>query len=116
MLCAKGSIRMRRLYLDCDGVLADFDSHFEELFGMNSQYYEDTHGAKALWTSIIGSGEFFYDLPLMQDAMELVSELKAYRPIILTGVPVGGWAVLQKLKWKDKYFPDIPMITCRSRE
>jgi hypothetical protein len=30
----------RRLFLDCDGVLADFDASFEERFGMKPRAFE----------------------------------------------------------------------------
>jgi hypothetical protein len=33
----------RRIYVDCDGVLADFDTHFEDHIGLKSSHYESTH-------------------------------------------------------------------------
>ena len=39
----------RRIYVDCDGVLADFDTHFEDHIGLKSSHYESTHGSKRFW-------------------------------------------------------------------
>jgi hypothetical protein len=104
-----------RLYLDCDGVLADFDTGFLEKFGCNSQEFEDAHGAKEFWKTIKQDLNFFGTLPLMDGALELYSAVKHLRPLILTGCPFGNWAEHQKFGWRDKHFPGVPMITCLSR-
>lgn len=106
---------MRRIYLDCDGVLADFDSGFEQSVGINASYYEDTKGSKAFWLKIRSIDNFFENLPLMGDARVLFNAVEHLRPVILTGCPFGGWAEPQKLRWRDKHFPGIPMVTCMSR-
>jgi len=106
---------MTQLFLDCDGVLADFDTGFQELTGMQGQDYEDKHGSKAFWKLIQDSQSYFEKLPLMPDAMELYEAVKHLRPIILTGTPRGDWAAPQKMRWRDKRFPGVPMVTCLSR-
>ena len=105
----------KQLFLDCDGVLADFDSHFEFKFGMKSDAYETLHGTSKFWQDIKNCGEFFTDLPLMPDAMELYESVKHLRPIILTGTPFGHWSVAQKLAWRNKHFKGVPMVTCTSK-
>lgn len=107
---------MKRLYLDCDGVLADFDAGFASKFGSAPQSFEDEHGTKAFWHTIKSSLNFFGTLPLMPDALELFEAVKHLRPIILTGVPFGQWAEHQKFKWRDTYFAGTPMVTCRSKD
>lgn len=107
---------MVRLYLDCDGVLADFDKGFIQEFGMTSSEYEDKFGSQTFWTDIRLCKGFFQHLPLMEDALELFDFAKQYRPIILTGCPAGDWPHVQKLKWRDRHFPGVPMITCRAKE
>jgi len=105
---------MRQLFLDCDGVLADFDTGFQELSGMQGQEYEDKYGSKSFWKFIQDSPHFFENLPVMSGAMDLYQTVKHLRPIILTGCPRGGWAEAQKMRWRDKYFTGVPMVTCLS--
>jgi len=52
----------------------------------------------------------------LPDAYELFNAVKHLNPVILTGRPRGEWAVEQKLKFRDKYFPETEMIVCRSKD
>lgn len=104
-----------RLFLDCDGVLADFESGFNSKFGMSGDEFETVYGTKQFWKAIRQDMNFFGTLPLMEGAVELYSAVKHLRPIILTGCPFGDWAEHQKFGWRDKYFPGVPMVTCLSR-
>lgn len=107
----------RRLYLDCDGVLADFDAAFIAKFGHTPRSYEDVNGPDVFWRDIQAESPNFYrDLPLMHDARELFDAVKHLRPIILTGCPRGGWAEMQKLAWAAEHFPGTPMVVCRSKD
>ncbi len=106
---------MRQLFLDCDGVLADFDTGFLKLTGYQGQEYEDKFGSKLFWKRIQDAPHYFENLPLMPDALELFGAVKHLRPIILTGCPRGDWAAHQKMRWRDRYFPGVSMVTCLSR-
>jgi hypothetical protein len=107
---------MKRLYLDVDGVLADFNLGFQTKFDLSCEDYETLHGTKAFWQTIRNDLNFFGTLPLMPDALELYNAVKHLRPILLTGVPFGGWAEQQKFGWRDMHFPGVPMVTCRSKD
>lgn len=107
---------MNRLYLDCDGVLADFDQGFRNEFELDPNVYEEAHGTPAFWKAIRNCNGFFEHLPLMLDARELFSAVEHLRPVILTGCPFGNWAELQKMRWRNKHFSGIPMVTCVSKE
>lgn len=108
---------MTRIYLDCDGVLADFDRHFEDVFDAPPRDYEDKNGSTIFWRDIKRDAPTFYrDLPLMPDALELFDAVSPMRPVILTGCPRGGWAEPQKLAWAAEHFPGIPMVVCMSRD
>jgi hypothetical protein len=106
----------QQLFLDCDGVLADFDTGIVGLTGMSGPEFERAHGSRHFWKTIQESNKFFENLPLMEGAMELFNAVKHLRPIILTGCPLGIWATQQKLNWRNMNFPGIPMVTCMSRD
>jgi hypothetical protein len=101
----------RQLYLDCDGVLADFDAGAEAILGMAPERFEKRHGLGAFWKRLATTPNFFGELPLMPDAMELFEAVKDLKPIILTGLPRGNWAEPQKRLWVERHFPGVPVIT-----
>ncbi len=103
---------MQQLFLDCDGVLADFDQGFDDLFGHRPDRNNPQMSARQMWRIIREASGFYKHLPMMDDAMALYDAVKHLRPIILTGIPLGTWAVPQKLAWRDRHFPGVPMVTC----
>lgn len=107
---------MRHLFLDCDGVLADFDAAAHQLFGMESRKAEQVLGTKEFWRRIRMSGDFYRRLPLVADALELFRAVAHLKPTILTGCPRGQWSQPQKVAWANEYFPGVPIITCASKE
>lgn len=100
-----------QLYLDCDGVLADFDRAATELLGMPPRAYEKRHGIAAFWRELAAHENFYGSLPLMPDAMELFEAVRHLDPIILTGLPRGKWAAPQKVRWAAEHFPGTRIIT-----
>lgn len=105
-----------QLFLDCDGVLADFDTHALDYFGMPARQYEKEMGQKKFWKELQEKGDFYRNLPLMTDAMELYEGVKHLEPVILTGCPRGNWAQQQKIEWVEQHFPGVKIITCRSAD
>jgi hypothetical protein len=105
-----------QLFLDCDGVLADFDSAAEQVFGMPSRQAEQRLGPKQFWRKLRNHDDFYTSLPLLPDARKLFEAVKHLNPIILTGCPLGGWAEGQKHRWAASHFPGTRMITCMARE
>lgn len=104
------------LFLDCDGVLADFDSHALDYFGMPPREYEVLMGSEKFWAELEAKGDFYRHLPVMPDAQNLVDGVRHLSPTILTGCPRGNWAEAQKIAWAEEHFPGIPIVTCRSAE
>jgi hypothetical protein len=107
---------MNHLFLDCDGVLADFDKAAEQIFQQNSREAEDALGTDEFWKRLRRHEDFYGSLPLLADAMELYNAVAHLKPIILTGCPIGGWSEPQKVAWAKRHFPGVPIITCRSKE
>jgi hypothetical protein len=107
---------MNHLFLDCDGVLADFDKSAEQIFQQNSREAEDALGTEAFWHRLRNHENFYGTLPLLPDAMRLYEAVAHLNPIILTGCPQGGWSEPQKVEWAAQHFPGVPIITCRSKD
>ena len=107
---------MPKLFLDCDGVLADFDAGAAKLLGMPADAFQKKFGNRAFWGRIAKAPNFYGSLPLMPDAMELFDAVKHLDPIILTGLPRGNWAADQKMRWAAQHFPGVRMITCMARD
>jgi deoxypyrimidine-specific 5' nucleotidase type C protein (NT5C) len=101
----------RQIYLDCDGVLADFDKGAAALLGAPPQVFEKRHGAGEFWRRLARADGFFEHLDPLPDAYELYDAVKAKGPIILTGLPRGTWAEPQKRRWAERHFPGVPVIT-----
>jgi hypothetical protein len=104
-----------QLYLDCDGVLADFDGYSEQIFGVRP-VRDGSAAEKELKARMRGHGSFYRDLPLMPDARRLYEAVEHVNPVILTGCPGGGWAESQKQAWAAEHFPGVRMITCKASE
>ncbi len=105
-----------RLFLDCDGVLADFDEGAQRLLGMNPAAFEARHGRREFWRRIATASNFYGTLPEMPDARQLFDAVAHLQPTILTGLPIGNWAAPQKIAWAATHFPGVPIITCIARD
>jgi len=107
---------IRQLFLDLDGVLGDFDQHYENLFGIRPN--QDLYEPSDLWEQIRKHGNFYRTQPLMSDARELWDGVRAMKlvPIILTGIPDNIPNVKeQKQQWVAEHFgPTALIICCRS--
>jgi len=105
-----------RLFLDADGVLADFDLSARQLLGMSPKDYIATYGRGAFWKRLAKAKNFYGSLPEMPDARTLFDAVKHLKPTILTGLPVGSWAAPQKVEWAAEHFPGVPIITCMAAD
>jgi hypothetical protein len=101
----------RQIFLDCDGVLADFDKGAEQILGLAPGVFEKRHGAGEFWKRLARADNFFDSLDPMPDAFELYQAVRQWNPIILTGLPRGKWAEPQKRRWAQRHFPGVPVIT-----
>jgi len=106
------------LYVDLDGVLADFDRAVFTLFGRPSRNIPDS----VLWPRIGRTEGFFRKLPLTKDARALWDFIHPHSPTVLTGIPsitrnFQGDPAEQKREWVAEHFgTELPVITCFSRD
>jgi 5'(3')-deoxyribonucleotidase len=107
---------MRTIYLDMDGVVADFDEYAHRTLGLppsEGVYPED------IWNQLASNGRIYRDLVLCEGAMLLVNTMRhiaieheLYLKF-LSAVPKGNdvpWAFTDKVEWAQKHFPDIPVM------
>jgi hypothetical protein len=108
--------RQPHLFLDCDGVLADFDAGAKRLLGMSPAAFEERHGKGEFWKRLARARNFYGELDEMPDAQQLFQAVKHLKPTILTGLPLGKWAAPQKERWAAEHFPGVPIITTMARQ
>ena len=102
-----------RLFLDLDGVLADFDRGVIGLTGRHPR--EQT--VREMWRQVARAPDFFAALAFTRDGRRLWEFCRPLNPTILTGLPRGGWAAPQKRRWVAEMLgAEVPIITCMSRE
>lgn len=93
---------MQRIFLDLDGVMADFDRHFFECFGKEPTSKSGVDDNE-LWALVHGHGNFFRTMPLMPGAMEFYMQLimEGIEPIILTAASKKHYPemAIQKMDW-----------------
>ena len=101
-----------QVFVDLDGVLADFDLGVRRICGALPDELEPA----AMWRAIAHARGFYEHLAWMSDGRALWGKVKEVSPIILTGLPRGNWAEAQKRAWCARELgPDVPVITCLSR-
>src|SRR5579872_5184425 len=105
-----------RLFIDCDGVLANFDEGVRRLLGADPQEFQQKHGRSSFWMRLAAANDFYANLPEMPDARLLFEGVSQLSPTILTGLPIGKWAAPQKVEWAATHFPGVPIITCMARD
>lgn len=91
------------LFIDMDGVLADFEKHYEEVFDVDIKLANEDQNKfwKRIHNYDHGTGDFFYDIPLMEDALDAWNQIKHLNPIILTACPASDYYNVgyQKIRW-----------------
>lgn len=87
----------RTLYIDLDGVMADFDGAFPLVFGLDHKSLADDD----MWHHINSHASFFRDLPPMTGAVEFFRLVEHLNPVILTACPEFNYpdVAAQKRAW-----------------
>ena len=108
------------IYLDMDGVVADFDKRFNDLSGMMPQDYVNKNGLNDFWNFIDEKHKvaFWRGIELMPDAQKLVSYIEQHPFEMLTAPSIKKQSVIGKGLWvKDKVgtlYSTKPKVTYRS--
>lgn len=104
-----------KLFVDMDGVLADFDRHHEEIFGTRPNKKADDVD----WKRVKEHENFYAGIPPMEDMRILWAYVKRFSPTVLTGIPssLREEAEANKKAWIAAHLgKDVPVICCPSRE
>lgn len=96
----------RTLFVDLDGVLADFDGGFESLFRMTPHECCEVYGRSEMWRLIDSRGTFFQDLPEFEGTHRFYRQISYQHPIILTACPSSNYesVATQKRNWVRSQF------------
>lgn len=105
---------MTKLFVDMDGVLADFDSHHEKVFGYRSDKLLDNVD----WKEVRRVPNFYRHIPPMADMRQLWDAIRHLEPTVLTGIPSSiPEAPANKREWiKVNLGPHVPVVCCPSKE
>lgn len=103
-----------QLFVDMDGVLADFDAHHEAVFGVRPCKIADNVD----WQKVRAVSGFYEAIPPMADLPELWAYISAHDPIVLTGVPSSvEEAPDNKRAWVRKHLgAHVEVRCCRSSD
>ena len=90
-----------KVYLDMDGVLADFDQRFKDISGMAPKEFENKYGKKAFWNLIDEDNKisFWVGIKPMPGAAALVNAVKKYNYELLTSPSSKKQSYLGKILW-----------------
>ena len=108
-LIKENDVSAYTIYLDMDGVIADFDQRFMDVSGMTPNEYKDKHGLKKFWNLIDKENKvkFWVGIPLMPGAKELVDYISQYDYEILTAPSIRKQSRIGKTVWLRKIHPDL---------
>lgn len=103
-----------QLFVDMDGVLADFDRHHETVFGFRPCKKADNVD----WKAVRATQDFYLNIPPMEDLEFLWARIERYNPIVLTGVPLSiEEAPGNKIAWVRKNLGHhVEVRCCLSKE
>ena len=112
---ASGIAKNFHVFLDLDGVLVNFEKGVKDATG----YLASTLNIfpESMWNMLSNTKDFYTDLEWLKDGELLWEFFKGYKPIVITGLPLGDWAEPQKREWCRKNLgDDVEVICCLSED
>jgi len=110
-----------KIYVDMDGVVADFNKRFRDLSGMNPSDYEAKNGKNAFWDFIDVKHKlaFWVGIPPMQDAQSLIDYVSKHDYEMLTAPSIRKESLMGKGLWIRNWtnkglFPSKPKVNYKS--
>jgi len=107
---------MNTIYIDMDGVVADFDTFVGGVLGREIGWGTSQDLTDDEWVKLASVDRLYYQLPLMPDATKLVAYAKSlstrFYIEFLTAIPRRTTipsAQADKQAWITKYFPGMRM-------
>ncbi len=108
---------MKTLYLDMDGVVADFDAY--AIKTLTRKIDGDERWAPGEWRKLAANPRLYRDLERTPEADQLVDfcrgfcEQRGYTLLFLTAIPKKNdvpWAFYDKVLWAQLRYPDITVM------
>ncbi len=97
------------LYLDLDGVLADFEKQARRVLHVNP-HVEDKASVNELFKKLdqyqLAGGKYFENMDPMPDAMQLWNHIKQYNPVICSSIGRIAHAEPEKRAWIRNHLGD----------
>ena len=101
------------IYLDIDGVFADFAGYIKKLSGKSPEDFESKNKLwKILGDDVEAGNKPFSNFKKLSDADKLFNYVKKYNPVFLsaTGKSMAEEIGKQKCEWIQKYYPNSRLI------
>lgn len=109
---------MKTVFLDMDGVVADFDEYAGRILGRSQVLPTGWKYPHSDWVKLRDCERFYRDMKVIPGAHEFVHRVVAlcgelwWQVRFLTAVPSGNdmpWAFTDKVDWAREHFPGIPV-------
>jgi hypothetical protein len=109
---SEGISELFTIYLDIDGVIADFDKRFTELAGMGPREYEDSFGSEKFWDfiDIKHKIKFFSKMDWMPEGKKLYNFIKQFDHKLLSAPSKNDASKVGKRIWAKENTPETQLI------
>jgi 5'(3')-deoxyribonucleotidase len=113
---------MNTIYIDMDGVVADFDTaatdYLHSELKIDIANKQEGKWPPGMWERIRDNHHFYRSLPKMPQADEMIALARRFRDeldwnlMFLTAIPKGNdmpWTFWDKMLWVQERYPDVPV-------